>query len=356
MSLSITVRRAAAPKPKPPADQLGFGKHFTDHIFRLDFEPDRGWHDARIEPLGTLELEPSAAVLHYAQTIFDGLKVFRAQDGSVRAFRLPDHCRRLNVSAERLCMPQVDPELLFASVAELVKIERDWVPSAPGTALYVRPTMIASEGFLGVRPAERYQYFVLLTPVGNYYGASREPVRIWVEMRHVRAAPGGLGAAKTGGNYAASLYAAAAAKRQGFDQVLWLDAIERRYLEEVGTMNLFVRIGDEIVTPPLDGTILAGITRDSSLRLLRDWGLPVSERRISIDEIKRAHARGELKEVFGTGTAAVISPVGELGFPDGSLTVGDGSPGEVGERLYEALTGLHYGTKPDKYGWMVPMA
>ena len=356
MTVSIDLRRTAAPKPKPPADELGFGKHFTDHIFRLDYDPEHGWHGARIEPIGPLGLDPSSAVLHYAQTIFDGLKVFRAQDGSVRAFRLSDHCRRLNVSAERLCMPQVDPELLFASVTELVKVEREWVPSAPGTALYVRPTMIASEGFLGVRPAERYQYFVLLTPVGNYYGASRAPVRIWVEMRHVRAAPGGLGAAKTGGNYAASLYAAAQAKRQGFDQVLWLDALERRYLEEVGTMNLFVRIGDEIVTPPLDGTILAGITRDSSLRLLRDWGLPVSERRISIDEIKRANARGELKEVFGTGTAAVISPVGELGFPDGSLMVGDGTPGEVGERLYEAITGIHYGTKPDKYGWMVPVA
>ncbi len=356
MSVTIAVRRTATPKPKPPADQLGFGKHFTDHVFRLDYDAERGWHDARIEPSGPLGLEPSSSVLHYAQTIFDGLKAFRAQDGSVRAFRLADHCRRINLSAERVCMPSVDPELLFASVAELVKVERDWVPSAPGTALYIRPTMIASEGFLGVRPAERYQYFVLLTPVGSYYGDARAPVRIWVEMRHVRAAPGGTGAAKTGGNYAASLYAAAAAKQQGFDQVLWLDAHERRYLEEVGTMNLFVRLGDEIVTPPLDGTILAGITRDSSLRLLRDWGLPVSERRVSIDEIRRAHARGELQEVFGTGTAAVISPVGELGFPDGSLTVGNGTPGEVSERLYEALTGIHYGTKPDRYGWMVPIA
>ena len=356
MTLAIDVRRTANPKPKPPADQLGFGKHFTDHIFRMSYASDRGWHDARIEPLSALPLEPASAVLHYAQTIFDGLKVFRAKDGAVRAFRLHDHAQRINRSAERLCMPLVDPELLAASVTELVKVEQDWVPSAPGTALYVRPTMIATEGFLGVRPAERYEYFVLLTPVGNYYGATREPVRIWVEMRHVRAAPGGLGAAKTGGNYAASLYAAAEAKRLGFDQVLWLDAHERRFVEEVGTMNLFVRLGDEVVTPPLDGTILAGITRDSSLRLLREWGLAVSERRVSIDEIRRAHARGELKEVFGTGTAAVVSPVGELGFPDGSLMVGDGAPGEVGERLYDALTGIHYGTKQDRYGWMVPIA
>lgn len=356
MSPAIELRRTTTPKPKPPVDQLGFGKHFTDHVFRMDYDPEHGWHGARIEPLGTLGLDPSSSVLHYAQTIFDGLKAFRSEDGSIKAFRLRDHCRRINVSTERLCMPQVDPDLLFASVAELVKVERDWVPSGKGNALYIRPTMIASEGFLGVRPAERYQYFVLLSPVGSYYGPARAPVRIWVEMRHVRAAPGGVGAAKTGGNYAASLYAAAAAKQQGFDQVLWLDAIERRYLEEVGTMNLFVRIADEIATPPLDGTILAGITRDSSLRLLRDWGLPVAERRISIDEIKRAHARGELQEVFGTGTAAVISPVSELGFPDGTLTVGDGKPGAVAERLYEALTGIQYGTAPDKYGWMVPIA
>jgi branched-chain amino acid aminotransferase len=356
MTLSIDVRRTTTPKPKPPVDQLGFGKHFTDHIFRMSYDQARGWYDSRIEPLGTLGLEPASAVLHYAQSIFDGLKAFRATDGAVRAFRLHDHANRINRSAERLCMPLADPELLAASISELIKVERDWVPSAPGTALYIRPTMIASEGFLGVRPAERYEYFVLLTPVGNYYGAKREPVRIWVEMRHVRAAPGGLGAAKTGGNYAASLYAAAEAKRLGFDQVLWLDAHERRFLEEVGTMNLFVRLGDEIVTPPLDGTILAGITRDSSLRLLREWGLPVSERRVSIDEIRRAHARGELKEVFGTGTAAVVSPVGELGFPDGSLMVGDGTPGEVGERLYGALTSIHYGTAPDRYGWMVPIA
>jgi branched-chain amino acid aminotransferase len=198
MTLSIDVRRSTTLKPKPPVDQLGFGKHFTDHIFRMAYVPERGWHDARIEPLGALALEPAAAVLHYAQTIFDGLKVFRAKDGAVRAFRLHDHVQRINRSAERLCMPFTDPELLAASVTELVKVERDWVPSAPGTALYVRPTMVATEGFLGVRPAERYEYFVLLTPVGSYYGDKREPVRIWVEMRYIRAAPGGMGAAKTG--------------------------------------------------------------------------------------------------------------------------------------------------------------
>ncbi|HEU5170980.1 MAG TPA: branched-chain amino acid aminotransferase [Gemmatimonadales bacterium] len=356
MTLTIDFRRTATPAVRPAESELGFGRFFTDHMFRMDWARDRGWHDPRIEPVGALGLEPAAAVLHYAQTIFDGLKVFRAVDGSVRGFRLDDHCRRINASAERLCMPAVDVELLRDSIVELVRVEQDWVPSAPGTALYVRPTMVGSEAFLGVRPAERYIYFVILSPVGNYYGATREPVRIWVEMHHVRAAPGGLGAAKTGANYAASLYAAAAAKQRGFDQVLWLDAIERRYVEEVGTMNLFARIGDEVITPPLDGTILAGMTRDSSLRLLRDWGLRVSERRLSIDEIRRAHARGDLAEVFGTGTAAVVSPVGELGFPDGSLMVGDGTPGEVGERLYRALTDIHYGRARDPYGWLMPIA
>ena len=356
MAQTIRIERTTTPRPRPNEAELGFGKYFTDHMLLVNWEEGRGWHDARIVPYGPLSLDPAAAVLHYGQEIFEGMKAFRGEDGAVRLFRPDKNCNRMNHGTSRLCMPHMDPEMMEELITELIRVEEDWVPRAPGTALYIRPTMIASEGFLGVRPAERYQYFVLLSPVGSYYGASRAPVRIWVEMRHVRAAPGGLGAAKTGGNYAASLYAAAAAKQQGFDQVLWLDAIDRRYLEEVGTMNLFVRIGDEVATPPLDGTILAGITRDSSLRLLRDWGVPVTERRISIDEIKRAHARGELKEVFGTGTAAVISPVAELGFPDGTLTVGDGQPGDVAERLYDALTGIHYGVKPDKYGWMVPIA
>jgi len=353
MTLDIAVRKAATLKPKPAPDALGFGRHFTDHIFVMEYDPGHGWHDARIVPYGPLGLEPAAAVLHYAQAIFDGLKAFRGADGRIRSFRLDDHCRRINRSAAKVCMPPIEPEWLHDSMVELIRVEQDWVPSGAGTSLYIRPTMIASEPFIGVRPAEQYTYFVLLSPVGSYYGENHEAVKIWVEMRHVRAAPGGLGAAKAAANYAASLEAAQEAKQRGFDQVLWLDALEHRWIEEVGTMNLFVRLGDEVVTPPLTDTFLAGMTRDSVLVLLHDWGVKVTERPVSIDELKLAHRRGDLAEVFGTGTAAVISPVGLLGFPDGTLTVGDGKPGPVAKRLFAALTDIQYGRAPDQHGWMV---
>jgi branched-chain amino acid aminotransferase len=355
MTLDIALRKAATLKPKPPEDALGFGRYFTDHVFVMDFAPDRGWHDPRIVPNEPLGLEPAAAVLHYAQAVFDGLKAFRGADGRVRSFRLDDHCHRFNRSAKRLCMPPIDAGWLHESIVELIRVDQEWVPRGAGTALYIRPTMIASEAFLGVRPAERYTYFVLLSPVGAYYGAKRDPVKIWVEMRHVRAAPGGLGSVKAAANYAASLPAAEEAKQRGFDQVLWLDALEHRWIEEVGTMNLFVRIGDEVLTPPLDDTFLAGMTRDSVLALLRDWGTKVTERRVSIDELRHAHAHGELAEVFGTGTAAVISPVALLGVPDGALTIGDGKAGPVAKRLSEALTGIQYGRAQDRHGWMVPI-
>ena len=355
MTLDIAIRKAATLKPKPAPEALGFGHYFTDHIFVMDYDPGHGWHDARIVPYGPLGLEPAAAVLHYAQAIFDGLKAFRGADGRIRSFRLDDHCRRINRSAAKVCMPPIEPEWLHDSMVELIRVEQDWVPSGAGTSLYIRPTMIASEPFIGVRPAEQYTYFVLLSPVGSYYGEKHEAVKIWVEMRHVRAAPGGLGAAKAAANYAASLEAAQEAKQRGFDQVLWLDALEHEWIEEVGTMNLFVRLGDEVVTPPLTDTFLAGMTRDSALVLLHDWGVKVTERRVSIDELKHAHRRGDLAEVFGTGTAAVISPVGLLGFPDGTLTVGKGQPGPVAEKLYGALTDIQYGRAADRHGWMVPI-
>ncbi|HXS25941.1 MAG TPA: branched-chain amino acid aminotransferase [Gemmatimonadales bacterium] len=355
MTLDIAIRKATTLKPKPTEDSLGFGRYFTDHVFVMDFEPERGWHDARIVPNEPLGLEPAAAVLHYAQAVFDGLKAFRGADGRIRTFRLDDHCHRLNRSAKRLCMPPIDPAWLHESIVELLRVEQDWVPRSAGTSLYIRPTMIASEAFLGVRPAERFTYFVLLSPVGEYYSSRKEPVKIWVEMRHVRAAPGGLGGVKAAANYAASLPGAEEARQRGFDQVLWLDALEHRWIEEVGTMNLFVRIGDEVLTPPLDDTFLAGITRNSVLTLLRDWGTKVAERRVSIDELRHAHAHGDLAEVFGTGTAAVISPVGLLGFPDGALTIGDGKIGPVARRLSEALTGIQYARAEDRHGWMMPI-
>ena len=350
--LPIEVQRAPTLKPKPSNEGLGFGKYFTDHMFRMDYAPDRGWHQARILPHGPLGLDPGAAVLHYAQAVFDGSKVFRGKDGQLRAFRIDDHCKRLHASAERLAMAPVPPELAREAIEALVKVDADWVPSAPGTALYVRPTVIASEAFLGVRPADKYIFFVILSPVGSYFAGGAEPVRIWVEQQHTRAAKGGLGGAKAAANYAAGLQASMEAKKRGYAQVLWLDAAEHRYIEEVGTMNLFVRIGDEIITPPLDGTFLPGITRESALTLLRDWGMKVSERKLSVDELREAHQKGELREVFGTGTAAVISPVGALGFQQGQMVIGDGKVGEVSQRLYDTVTGIQYGTLPDRHGWM----
>ncbi|WNG63221.1 branched-chain amino acid aminotransferase [Archangium gephyra] len=350
--MPIEVQRAPTLKPKPASEGLGFGKYFTDHMFRMDYSPERGWHQARILPHGPLGLDPGAAVLHYAQAVFDGSKVFRGRDGQLRAFRIMDHCKRLYTSAERLAMTPVPPELAREAIESLVKLEADWVPGAPGTALYVRPTVIASEAFLGVRPADKYIFFIILSPVGSYFSGGAEPVRIWVEQQHTRAAKGGLGGAKAAANYAAGLQASMEAKKRGYAQVLWLDAAEHRYIEEVGTMNLFVRIGDEVVTPPLDGTFLPGITRESALTLMRDWGMKVSERKLSVDELREAHKKGELREVFGTGTAAVISPVGALGFREGQLVIGDGKVGEVSQRLYDTLTGIQYGTHPDRHGWM----
>ena len=350
--MPIEVQRAPTLKPKPASDGLGFGKYFTDHMFRMDFTTERSWHQARIQPYGPLGLDPGAAALHYAQAVFDGCKVFRGQDGQLRAFRLADHCRRLAASAERLAMQSVPPEQAREGIEALVRLEADWVPGAPGTSLYVRPVVVASEGFLGVRPADKYIFFVILSPVGSYFAGGAEPVRIWVEQHYTRAAHGGLGGAKAAANYAAGLKASVEAKKRGYAQVLWLDAAEHRYIEEVGTMNLFVRIGDEVITPPLEDTFLPGITRESVLTLLRDWGAKVSERKLSIDELRAAHQKGELREVFGTGTAAVISPVGALGFDEGELKIGDGKVGEMSQRLYDAVTGIQAGTQPDRHGWM----
>ncbi len=349
----IEVVRAAQLKPLTPESELQFGRTFTDHMLQVEYTAGTGWHGGRVMPYGPLQLDPAAAVLHYSQTLFDGLKAFRSVDGRVRVFRLDDHCRRMESGAPRLCIPPVPAELAREGILALLREDQRWVPSSPGTALYIRPTIIATEGFLGVRPADRYLFFVILSPVGAYYAGGMGPVKIWVEEKYIRAAEGGLGAVKAGANYAASLLAATEAKKRGYSQVLWLDARERRYIEEVGTMNLFVRIGDEVITPPLtDGTLLGGMTRASVLQLLRDWGIPVSERRVSIDELREAHTAGRLQEVFGSGTAAVISPVGELGFADGSIKIGDGKFGEIAQRLYDTVTGIQRGTVPDTYGWM----
>src|SRR5436189_3565595 len=308
---AIRVTKRTNKKERPKDKDLAFGTVFTDHMFVADFQEEKGWYDPRVEPYGPLSLDPAAAVLHYAQAIFDGLKAFRGVDGKVRLFRPQKHVERMNNSARHMCIPPLDPELALRSLVTLVGIERDWVPKTVGTSLYVRPTIIASEAFLGVRPAKSYIYFVILSPVGAYYPEGINPVKILVVDKYVRAVEGGVGGAKTGVNYAASLYAAEEAKHAGFTQVLWLDGRERKYIDEVGTMNIMLKISDEVITPPLSqGTILPGVTRDSALTLMREWGLRVSERQISIAEVARAARDGSLSEGWGTGTAAVISPVG----------------------------------------------
>ncbi|HEV8531311.1 MAG TPA: branched-chain amino acid aminotransferase [Methylomirabilota bacterium] len=353
MSDAIRVVKATTHKTKPKDSELGFGSVFTDHMFVSDFQEEKGWYDPRVEPYGLLPLDPAAAVLHYAQAVFDGLKAFRGVDGKVRLFRPQKHVERLNNSAKHMCIPPLDPELALRSLVTLVGIERDWVPAAIGTSLYIRPTIIASEPFLGVRPAKSYIYFVILSPVGAYYPEGMAPVKIRVEERHVRAVEGGLGNAKTGANYAASLMAGEEAKHEGFTQVLWLDGVHRKYIDEVGTMNIMVKIAGEVITPPLTGTILPGVTRDSVLTLLRDWGGKVSERQISIDEVVAAHTAGTLEEVFGTGTAAVISPVGELAFRGRRMVINGGTIGPMTQKLYDAIVGIQYGKLADPHGWMV---
>ena len=356
MSEPIRITRGATKKPKPRDRDLTFGTVFTDHLFVMDFQEEKGWYDPRIEPYGPLSLDPAAAVLHYAQAVFDGLKAFRGRDGRVRLFRPQKHLERLNHSARRLCIPPLDPEQALRALVELVGLERDWVPSTLGTSLYVRPTIIANEAFLGVRPAKSYIYYVVLSPVGAYYPEGMNPVRILVVDKYVRAVEGGVGGAKTGVNYAASLYAAEEAKHAGFTQVLWLDGRERKYIDEVGTMNIMLKISDEVITPPLSqGTILPGVTRDSALTLMREWGLRVSERAISIDEVARAARDGSLREVWGTGTAAVISPVGELAYAGERIVINRGKIGELTQKLYDAIVGIQYATAPDTHGWTVPV-
>jgi branched-chain amino acid aminotransferase len=346
----IAITKTASPKPTPADESLAFGKVFTDHMFMMEYHEGQGWHDPRIVPYAPFTMDPATCVLHYGQAIFDGMKAFRGQDGRVRLFRLPDHARRLNRSARYLCIPELDPAVVEESIRALVEVDQRWVPSLAGTSLYIRPTVIATETFLGVHPSTSYLYYVILGPVGAYYKEGMNPVRILASDKYVRAVQGGLGAAKTAGNYAASLFGAEEAQKAGYTQVLWLDGVERRYLDEVGTMNIMLKIDDEVITPPLNGAILAGITRDSVLTLLRDWGLRVAERPVAIDEVIAAAQGGRL-EMWGTGTAAVISPVGELGYKGERYVIGGGKTGVLTQMLYDTIVGIQYGAAPDPHGW-----
>ncbi|MCS6912163.1 MAG: branched-chain amino acid aminotransferase [Myxococcota bacterium] len=352
----MVVSRTEHPKPRPRPEELGFGRYFTDHMFSWEYTAGRGWHDPQILPYGPIQLDPAAGVLHYGQAMFEGMKAFRGVDGRVRLFRLRDHCLRMQRGAPRLCMPPVDAEGLAAAVRTLVALDADWVPAGPFSALYVRPVLVATEPYLGVRPAERYRLLVILSPVTAYYGDPLQPVRIWVETEDTRAPRGGLGAVKAAANYVASLRSAQRARQHGCAQVLWLDGAEHRFVEEVGTMNLFVLLGEELVTPPLSDSILGGVTRQCVLRLARDLGLQVSERPLALDELREAHRSRRLTEVFGTGTAAVITPVGELAVGGERLVIGQGEPGRLTRWLFEEITGIQRGLRRDRYGWLTDVA
>ncbi|WP_396625751.1 branched-chain amino acid aminotransferase [Luteitalea sp.] len=349
----IPVTRTSSPRPRPAEDALGFGKHFADHMLVVDYVEGQGWLDARIVPYGALALDPAASVLHYGQAMFEGLKAYRQADGRIALFRPDRNAHRMATGAGRLSIPAIDEQLFVQGIAQLVNVDADWVPSAPGTALYIRPTIIATEPFLGVRASKTYTFFVITGPVGAYYAGGLKPVRIWVEKERVRAVKGGIGAAKAAANYVASLQVAEEARARGCDQVLWLDAIGHEYVEEVGTMNLCLVIDGTLVTPPLGGSILPGITRETVLTMARDFGLPVEERLVSITEVREAHASGRLQEVFGVGTAAVVSVVGTLASDEGDMVINGGNPGPIANRLYDAITRIQYGLDPDPRGWRV---
>ncbi len=353
--MQIPVTKIQQPKVRPDESKLGFGTHFTDHMFLMDFHPDKGWQHPRIEPYGPIPMDPASMVLHYGQGIFEGLKAYRTDSGAIQLFRPGENFSRLNRSARRLCMPPLDEAFALSALKELLLLEKEWVPRKPETSLYIRPTVYASDPFLGVRASHTYRFFIILSPVGAYYAEGFNPVKIWVTKDHVRAVRGGVGEAKTIGNYAASLLAGHEAHEAGYTQVLWLDGLERKYIEEVGSMNIFTVMDGKIVTPELSGSILPGITRKSVIHLAKAWNLPVEERKISIDALFESHASGSLTEVFGSGTAAVISPVGEIRYGETVITVGGGRVGPVAQRLYKALTDIQYGREKGPDGWIEPV-
>lgn len=340
-------------KEKPADDQLAFGRNFTDHMFTMDYTTEFGWHNPQIKPYQSLTIDPSAMVFHYGQSVFEGMKAYLTVDGDVQLFRPEKNMQRLNHSNDRLCIPHVDEDFALYAIQELVALEKDWIPKADGTSLYIRPFIISSEPFLGVAPSHHYQFIVILSPVGAYYEEGINPVKIAVENHYVRAVTGGTGEAKTGGNYASSLKAQELVADEGYAQVLWLDGIEHKYVEEVGSMNVFFKIDGEIVTPALNGSILEGVTRNTAIQLLKYWGYSVTERKISMDELYQAHEAGTLEEAFGTGTAAVISPIGQLTWDDTHMVINDSQTGPVAKRLYDTITGIQYGTETDPFGWVV---
>ncbi len=349
--MDIKFEEAKTLKEKPTG-ALGFGKIYTDYMFIADYDADQGgWHDARIVPFGPIELSPASMVLHYAQETFEGLKAYRTKDGVIQLFRPEMNARRFMNSNERLSMPKVPEDMFIDAIKALVEVEKDWVPNEEGESLYIRPYMFATEASVGVHPATSYKFVIICSPVGAYYPEGVNPVKIWVEDEYVRATPGGTGFTKCGGNYAGSLKSQEKAEEQGYTQVLWLDGVHKKYVEEVGSMNAMFVFGNTIVTAPIDGTVLPGVTRDSIIHLLKDWGYTVEERHMPIDELMEGAKNGKLTEAFGTGTAAVISPIGELCFKGEKAVINDFKTGDLTQKLYDTLTCIQWGNVEDPFGW-----
>lgn len=352
--MKISINKTTNPKPLPTEDNpLTFGTIFTDHMFVMDYETGKGWHNPRIEEYAPLTLDPSAMVFHYGQEMFEGLKAYKAEDGRILLFRPQKNIERANNTNRRICIPEIPEEDFLQAIKEIVRVDQAWIPTKPGTSLYIRPFVIATDPFLGVRPSDTYKFIIILSPVGAYYPEGLNPVKIWIEDEYVRAVKGGVGEAKTGANYVASLKAQMKAHEEGYSQVLWLDGVERKYIEEVGAMNIFFKINGTVITPMLNGSILPGVTRNSCVELCKSWGLPVEERRISVDELVAAARDGSLEEVWGSGTAAVISPVGHLRYGNEVMQIQDGGIGEISQKLYDTVTGIQLGKIEGPEGWVV---
>ncbi len=353
--LDIKITKTAAPKAKPDENNLGFGKIFTDHMFVMDYTEGQGWHDARVVPYGSFSMDPATVVFHYAQEVFEGLKAYRSADNTIQLFRPDCNAQRMQDSCDRLCIPQIPAEDFIQAVKTLVEVDKDWVPHVEGASLYIRPFVFASDVGLGVHASKHYVFCIICAPSGAYYAEGINPVRIYVEDEFIRAAPGLTGFTKCGGNYAASIKAGEMAEEQGFAQVLWLDGVERKYVEEVGSMNIMFKIDGKIYTAPCTGTVLPGVTRRSCIELLRDWGYEVVEGHLAIADIMRSGHDGRLEEVFGTGTAAVVSPVKELDWKGDKVFISEGKIGPVTQKLYDTMTGMQWGKIADTKGWIVPV-
>ncbi len=353
--MEIKITKTEAPKEQVDPTKLSFGTEFTDHMFVMDYNPEEGWHNAQILPYGPIELSPAAMVFHYAQETFEGLKAYRLADGSIQFFRPYENARRLNRSNERMCIPAIDEEVFIEALRALVEVDKDWVPDAEGTSLYIRPFVFATDPYVGVRVSNSYKFMIILSPVGAYYATGLQPTHMYVEDQYARTVRGGTGEAKCGGNYASSLAAQEKAGKLGYQQILWLDSLEHKYIEEVGTSNAFFKIDGKFITPSLSGTILPGITRKSVLELLRHWGETVEERQITIDEIVEAYKNGLVEEVFATGTAAVISPIGSLTYEGEDMVFNNGEIGSYSQKIYDTLFGIQTGKIEDPFEWTVKL-